>query len=49
MQLGTYEPTFSEFGLIEDIIGKLIEDYSPIIQDKGLEFKYTSNISERTY
>jgi signal transduction histidine kinase len=46
MQLGTYEPTFANFGLIEDIIEKIMDDYIPMIKDKGLEFKFTSNISE---
>ena len=46
MHLGTYEPTFSEFGLIEEIITKIRYDYKNLIEDKGLEFKFSGNVSE---
>lgn len=46
MNLGTYEPTFLEFGLIEEIITKIKNDYKKPIEDKGLEFKFSCNISE---
>jgi signal transduction histidine kinase len=46
MQLGTYEPTFAEFGLVKEIISKLSGEYKKLVEDKGLEFHYSSNISE---
>ncbi len=46
MQTGTYEPTFSEFGLIEEIIDKIRHDYKKLIKDKGLEFKFNCNVSD---
>ena len=46
MQLGTYEPTFTEFGLIEGIVVKIRDDYRKLVEDRGLKFQYVSNISE---
>lgn len=48
MQLGTYEPTFSEFDLVEEIISKIRQEYKQVVADKGLEFKFTSNIPDTT-
>jgi len=46
MQLGTYEPTFVEFDLVKEIVSKLSSEYKKLVEDKGLEFHYSSNISE---
>ncbi|MCX6150329.1 MAG: ATP-binding protein [Ignavibacteriales bacterium] len=46
MQVGTYEPSFSEFDLLKEIIGKIINENMKIIEDKGLKFNFHSNLTE---
>lgn len=46
MQVGTYEPTFVELNLIEDILESVRKEYAKITKDKGLELKHFYSISK---
>ncbi len=46
MQAGKYEPSFREFDLIKEIIGKIRNDNMSLIEGKGLKFNFFSNLSE---
>ncbi|MCX6150328.1 MAG: response regulator [Ignavibacteriales bacterium] len=46
MQVSTYEPSFREFDLLKEIIGKIINENKEIIEDKGLKFNFFSVLSE---
>jgi signal transduction histidine kinase len=46
MQVGTYEPSFSEFDLLKEIIGKIINDNKRLIKGKGLKFNFSSTLTE---
>ncbi|MDP2035758.1 MAG: hybrid sensor histidine kinase/response regulator, partial [Ignavibacteria bacterium] len=46
MQAGTYEPSFTEFDLVKDIIKKISNDNINLIEDKGLKFNFFSALSD---
>ena len=46
MKVGTYKPSFSEFDLLKEIIGKIKNENMKIIEDKGLKFNFFSDLSE---
>lgn len=46
MHLGTYEPSFTEFKLIEEIVEKIRDEYQMMAEEKGLEFRYETDNSE---
>ncbi|MHB1687972.1 MAG: hybrid sensor histidine kinase/response regulator [Ignavibacteriaceae bacterium] len=46
MQVGTYKPIFSEFDLLKEIIGKIINENRKIVEDKGLKLNFFSALSE---
>ncbi|MDP3581180.1 MAG: HAMP domain-containing sensor histidine kinase, partial [Ignavibacteria bacterium] len=46
MQAGTYEPSFTEFDLVKDIIKKISNDNINLIEDKGLKFNFFSSLSD---
>lgn len=46
MQAGTYEPSFTEFDLVKDIIEKISNDNINLIEDKGLKFNFFSALTD---
>lgn len=44
MQLGTYEPSFTSFDLIQEVIEKVKLDYTKLIKDKGLKVNFVSEV-----
>ncbi len=46
MKVGTYQPTFTEFHLIADVIKKVEHEYIKLIENKGLEFKFYSDVPD---
>ncbi len=46
MQIGTYEPSFVEFGLVNEIIERIKADFKSQIEEKGLIFNFYSDVTD---
>lgn len=46
LQVGAYEPIFTEFGLIGEILTRIRNDYFVSMKEKRLEYNFSSNIKE---